>query len=42
MIPSMYLTITRPSGATELILIPDGPDCYLINFPLRLTNPVHY
>ena len=39
----MYLTISRPSGAVELILIPDGPELYLIQFPLRLTAPaVHY
>jgi len=39
MIPLMYLTISRLSGVTELVLIPDGRELYLINFPLRLTNP---
>ncbi len=39
MISLMYLTISRLSGVTELVLIPDGPELYLIQFPLRLTNP---
>ena len=41
MISLMYLTITRLSGATELILIPEGPDLFLTDFPLRLTQPLY-